>query len=163
MKMRRARGLTLIELMTVIAIAAILAAVAVPSFTKIIATQRLKSAASNLQIALLSARSEAIKRNTNVCMSTSTTNCTSTSSWNGGWYVTNGATTYATYPAYSSLSITGPTTGVTYQGSGRITTTTTPIVSNTTNYFKVTSSSISDVRCVYISPMGAPSVTSSCP
>ena len=163
MQMRRARGLTLVELMTVIAVAAILAAVAIPSFTKIIATQRLKSAASNLQIALLTARSEAIKRNTNVCMSTAANNCTSTSSWNGGWYVTNGTTALGTYPAYSSLSITGPTTGVTYQGSGRISTSTNPIVSNTTNYFKVASTSISDVRCVYISPMGAPSVTSSCP
>jgi type IV fimbrial biogenesis protein FimT len=159
--MRRIRGMTLIELLTVIAIAAILAMVAVPSFTKIIATQRLKSAASNLQIALLTARSEALKRNTTVCVSTSNTGCTSSSDWSQGWYVLNAGTVLGTFPAYSSLTINGPTTGVTFDSSGRISSTSTAICPATNTWLKVTSSSISGARYLNIAAMGAPSIVTS--
>jgi type IV fimbrial biogenesis protein FimT len=142
--MRSMRGFTLLELLTVIAIAAILAAVAIPSFTKVIATQRLKSAASNIQVSLLTARSEGIKRNVNVCVSTSNSTCTGTGDWTQGWYVID-----------TSVS------PVTYQSSGR--SSATPIVSNTNCYFTLSSSSISDVRSVNISPAGAPStITTGC-
>ncbi|HTH80560.1 MAG TPA: GspH/FimT family pseudopilin [Ramlibacter sp.] len=152
MTMRRARGMTLIELMTTIAIAAILTMIAVPSFTKIIALQRLKSASSNLQVALLTGRSEAIKRNSNVTVKSVTANA----DWSSGWQVADGTTStvIANYPATSNLTITGPASGVTYQSSGRISAT-----ASTT--FKVSSSSITEVRCVTITVMGVPAVTSS--
>jgi type IV fimbrial biogenesis protein FimT len=150
--------MTLIELLTVIGIAAILAMVAVPSFTKIIATQRLKSAASNLQVALLTARSEALKRNASVCVSTSNTSCTSSGDWNQGWYVLISGTVLGTFPAYASLAIKGPTTGVTFESSGRISTGSTAICPATNTWLKVTSPSISDARYVNIAAMGAPSI-----
>jgi type IV fimbrial biogenesis protein FimT len=152
MTMRHSRGMTLIELLTVIAIAAILTMIAVPSFTKVIATQRLKSAASNLQVALLTARSEAIKRNGNV----SVTSMASSADWSSGWKVadTSTSTVVANYPATSNLSISGPAAGVIYQSSGRISAT-------ASASFKVSSSSITEVRCVTITVMGVPTVTSS--
>lgn len=144
--------MTLIELMTTIAIAAILTMIAVPSFTKIIALQRVKSAASNLQVALLTGRSEAIKRNANV---TVTSNAAS-ADWSSGWKVTDAtsSTVISNYPATSNLTISGPSSGVTYQSSGRITAT-------ASASFKVSSSSITEVRCVTITVMGVPTVTSS--
>lgn len=60
------RGFTLIELMVVLAIAAILAVVAAPAFSELIVGQRARAAASALQDSLWMARSEAIKRNRSV-------------------------------------------------------------------------------------------------
>jgi type IV fimbrial biogenesis protein FimT len=144
------RGVTLIELMTVLAIAAILATVAVPSFVTLIAGQRLKSAAGNLQVALLLTRSESLKRNANVQLAPVTT-----SAWNDGWRIVNLAdnTVIAVYPAAPAVAIAGPAT-VTYQGSGRITATADPT-------FKVSSDKIADVRCVTINLTGMVSVNSS--
>jgi type IV fimbrial biogenesis protein FimT len=144
------RGFTLIELMTVLAIAAILAMVAVPSFVTLVAGQRLKSAAGNLQVALLLTRSESLKRNANVQLAPVTT-----SQWNAGWRIVNLAdnTVISVYPAAPAVGIAGPAT-VTYQPSGRIVATADPI-------FKVSSEKISDVRCVTIMLTGLASVSSS--
>jgi type IV fimbrial biogenesis protein FimT len=156
MAMRRSRGFTLIELLTVVGIAAILALAAIPNFTKMIATQRLKNAASNMQASLLTARSEGIKRNSNVCLSTSNSSCSGTGAWNSGWYIVDSTsgTTIGTFPAYLNLTITGPTGGVTYQSSGRISATSTAT-------FKIASSSVDDVRCVNISVTGVPAIATS--
>lgn len=64
--LRRERGFTLVELMTVIAIVAVLAATAAPSFRQLIATQRIRGAASALTESLWVARAEALKRNADV-------------------------------------------------------------------------------------------------
>jgi len=60
---RRRRGLTLLELAIVVAITAIVAAAAAPSFTAIIDARRLDSAAARLAADIQFARSEAIARN----------------------------------------------------------------------------------------------------
>ena len=57
----RTRGFTLTELLIVIAIAAILAAVAVPSFKTTIRNMSVRSAADNLVVDIQYARSEAIR------------------------------------------------------------------------------------------------------
>jgi type IV fimbrial biogenesis protein FimT len=146
----RQRGVTLIELMTVLVIAAILAMVAVPSFVKLMAGQRLKSAAGNLQIALLLTRSESLKRNANVQLAPITV-----SQWDAGWRVVNLAdnSVIAVYPAAPAVAIAGPAT-VTYQASGRIIATANPT-------FKLSSDKIADVRCVSVNLTGMPAVTSS--
>lgn len=60
------RGVTLIELMIVIVIAAVLMAIAVPAFQGTIDRNRLKAAAENLYSDLQFAKAEAIKRNRSV-------------------------------------------------------------------------------------------------
>ena len=122
--MSRQRGVTLIELMTVLVIGAILAMVAVPSFVNIMATQRLRSAAGNLQVALLLLRSEGLKRNGFVQLALVTA-----SQWIVGWRIINVAdgSVIAAYPAAPAVTIAGPAT-ITYQSSGRITATASPVI-----------------------------------
>ena len=95
----KATGVTMVELMIVVSIAGILAAIATPSFADFIASTRLNSTVSQLVSDLNRARSEAVKRNTWVlfCKSDAThSNCvTSTSVYhaipavasNKGWLV----------------------------------------------------------------------------
>lgn len=59
---RTERGLTLIELLTVIAIAAILVAIAAPSFTGLLARKRVEGVVSELSTDLQYARTEAVQR-----------------------------------------------------------------------------------------------------
>jgi type IV fimbrial biogenesis protein FimT len=64
MRTRLNHGLTLIEVMVGVAIAAVLVAAAVPSFVTTIARSRLDSAMSGLSVDLQYTRSEAIRRRT---------------------------------------------------------------------------------------------------
>lgn len=61
-----ARGVTLIELMTVLAVTAVLLMVAVPSFTNILSKKRVEGSLMELATDLQFARSEAVQRNANV-------------------------------------------------------------------------------------------------
>lgn len=63
---RASRGVTLIELMVAIAVLAILASVAVPSFQRLSAEYRVNSQANVTQAAFQFARSEALKRRSDV-------------------------------------------------------------------------------------------------
>ena len=55
-------GFTLIELLVVISIAAIIMAIAVPSFNQLVGQQRVKAAANDFKSAVALARSEARKK-----------------------------------------------------------------------------------------------------
>lgn len=57
------RGMTLLEVMMVLSVIAVLAAITFPSFNDFILTQRAKGAAEGLTAALQNAKAEAIKRN----------------------------------------------------------------------------------------------------
>ncbi|MBA4112656.1 MAG: hypothetical protein C0492_04715 [Verminephrobacter sp.] len=86
---RASHGFTAIELMVVVAIMAILAALAGPSFTPLIERWRVRDAAETLTSTLYLARSEAIKRAGGITID-------ATGGWNAGWKVThtqNGVTT----------------------------------------------------------------------
>ena len=87
--LRRLRGFTLVELMVVVAIAAILALIAAPSFTETINRTRRKTYANQLYEDLAFARNEAIKRGVpvTVCPSTDGENCVASDSWVTGWIV----------------------------------------------------------------------------
>lgn len=83
------RGFTAIELMVVVAIIAVLAALAGPSFTPLIERWRVRDAAEALTSSLYLARSEAIKRGGGIAID-------ATGGWNTGWKLThtqNGVTT----------------------------------------------------------------------
>lgn len=78
-----ASGFTLIELMVTLAVAAVLMAIAIPSFTSIINSSRLTSTANELVSSLQLARSEALRRNTRVrvCRSVNGTSCAAAGNW----------------------------------------------------------------------------------
>lgn len=66
---RPGAGFTLVEMMVAVAVAAILIAVAVPSFTGIAERNRLRNAAEKLRSDVKLARSESLRRNRTVVMS----------------------------------------------------------------------------------------------
>lgn len=139
-------GFTLIEMVIVVAILSILAAAAAPSFSTLIATQRTRSAANDLHAALVKARSEALKRNTNVTLSPNVAN-----DWQAGWQILDPADAtrkLEDHAAVSNIAITGPAS-VTYQSSGRIKGSSIPS-------FDISASATSTHRCVTVDLSGRP-------
>ena len=86
---KRSRGLTLVELMVTLAIAAILAAVALPSFQDIIRSNRLATQANEFVGAVALARSEAVRQNRAVqfCRADGLASCTAGGGTWRGWIV----------------------------------------------------------------------------
>ncbi|MDB5744619.1 MAG: type pilus biosis protein [Polaromonas sp.] len=76
-------GFTLIELMVVLALIAIIAALAAPDFQRTIARQQLNAAASDLLTSAMQARSEAIKNNRQVIVQP----VSADSDWSKGWRI----------------------------------------------------------------------------
>ena len=85
----RNRGVTLVELIIVLTIAGVLAALAAPGMQKFVASNRLTAQVNDLLADISLARSDAIKRNTSagICASTSGTSCTASGNWANGWLV----------------------------------------------------------------------------
>lgn len=77
------------ELMVVIAVVAIIAAIAIPNLSAFVASTKVSAQANDLVAAVSYARSEAVKRNNtvSVCPSTNGSTCASGSNWSGGWLV----------------------------------------------------------------------------
>lgn len=133
--------------MIVIAILAIMASLAAPSMTKLIANQRLRSVATDLHLTLVKARSEAIKRNGDVTVSPVGGN------WTAGWAIVNPED--PTGPALDvrgpspSVSVSTTATQVVYRGTGRAA----PAAGVS---FVFTSTATDAARCLSIDPSGRP-------
>jgi type IV fimbrial biogenesis protein FimT len=84
-----ARGFTLMELIVTMSIVAILAAVAIPNFVAFKQNEQGSSLVSSLVSSLDYARSEAIKRDSPVCVCASSdgATCSASGNWNAGWIV----------------------------------------------------------------------------
>lgn len=118
----RSRGFTLIELMVVVALAAIMLSLAVPSLRDLIVGQRVKTAAFAFVNAAVQARSEAIKRNQEVALVPLVAG-----NWGGGWRIqlVAGAVPLSQQEAYPGVLIASVAPKVTasqivYEANGRL-------------------------------------------
>ena len=124
---RRTRqgGFTAIELMITLAVVAVLAALAAPSFQQLIATQRIKSVASALNESLWVARSEALKRNDKVAFNFTNSGDDTVV---GDWKITQSSDGTGTAllqqmgsPSVLSTTSTGSNVLFVFNSSGRLT------------------------------------------
>jgi type IV fimbrial biogenesis protein FimT len=143
---RRARGFTLPELMAGVAIMAILGAVAAPSMSELLASQRVKGASSDVFTALLRTRSEAIKRNRPVTLAPK-----AAGSWAAGWTIAHPVTANTLLLDHGAVpggTIAGPAS-VAYLPNGRISGATAPS-------FDIQVSGSAQRRCISVDLSGRP-------
>lgn len=142
--------------MIVVAIVGTLAVIAAPSFTAMIGSTRIKGTASDLHMAFLKARSEAVKRNASVRVDRA-------ANWTG-WsvVVVSDGTVLSTSPTREGVSVTSATNpaSVTYLRSGRVQGNASPSFTvNRQPPFATTSEKKRRCRTVTLGTSGIPTVT----
>lgn len=143
---RKSKGFTILELLIVMAIAAILLGVAVPSYTYFNENSRLKNTALILYSTIIFARSEAIKRNSPVTITPDS------SDWVDGWKVLDDITTLRDQNAMSKIVIKGPSGKITFDNDGRVTSGTSP------TFYVTIEDSNTHMRCITIGLSGNPRI-----
>jgi type IV fimbrial biogenesis protein FimT len=140
----RCSGFTLVELLVTISIAAILMGVAIPSFGTFVAAQRIKTTSFDLTSALIYARSEALKRNANVTLTSAT------GGWQNGWTLNAGTTAINRHEPLTGMAVTGPTAALTYRSNGR------PTTSGNTFSISSANNAATPSRCISVALSGIP-------
>jgi type IV fimbrial biogenesis protein FimT len=144
----RRRGFTLPELLAVVAIVAILAGVAAPATSGLVAGQRARAATSDVYTALVQARSEAVKRNAEVTLLPVTSG-----HWEAGWSIPNPTDSghpIANHPRIKGGTISGPD-AVVYLANGRV-------KGDTPPQFDIAIDNAASHRCVQVDLSGRPSM-----
>jgi type IV fimbrial biogenesis protein FimT len=148
-------GFTLIELVITITLIGILLALAAPGMRQLTLNQGVKTAAFDLVSALQYARSEAIKRPSEIV--TLKSGATSDGAWSTGWRLLDGAgDNLRSWTVAANITITTtPTTlaQVTFGKDGHLTATPKIEVKSTTTLSGV------GPRCIKVDLMGRPSAT----
>ncbi|MDB5755696.1 MAG: prepilin-type N-terminal cleavage/methylation protein [Massilia sp.] len=146
---RHASGFTLPELMAVVLIMAVLGSIAAPSLKDMVSSQRSKGVSSDLFTSLIRARSEAIKRNTEVTLRPA-----SAGQWQAGWSIPNPADSgnpLENHGPVPPITVAGPAS-VVYLANGRLKGATAPS-------FQISAGAGQQVRCIQIDLSGRPSQT----
>lgn len=146
MRRQASAGFTLVELMIAIAMLAVLAGIALPYYKDIIADQRNRTAANDLHSALVLARSEAVKRNTQITLAPIVT-------WTAGWRIASpsvGQPDLLSHTQPPGITIDSAAVAITFGASGR---------ANAQEGFELTSDTNANaVRCVSLGVDGRASV-----
>ena len=136
-------GFTIIELMITMMVLGVVVTLSIPSFNDFVLKSRVNSTATDIQMSLLLARSEAVKRNTTVSITP-----VDSTAWINGWKVTyvdgSGTTrTLKTQAAYTgAMTVTGPAAAVAYGRDGRLTGTNVTLTVNVPGNTNVTARTV---------------------
>ncbi|MFT6984440.1 MAG: type IV fimbrial biogenesis protein FimT [Psychromonas sp.] len=145
--MNNSQGLTLLELLIVMAIVAIFAVIGVPSFSSFVAKERLAVATNELYNGYRFARNEALKTSSSMTLDAVS------GDWSLGWQVKNSAGTVLFESKVPHSSITVSASAVTVKGMGS--------VSSAVNY-SITDAT--DTNCILILTSGqSKSQNGNCP
>ncbi len=138
------RGFTIIELMVVVAMVAVIAALAAPGLRSFSAGQQVRSVTIDLTTDLLLARSEALKRNAAVSVTPRS------GGWAAGWVVSSGGADLNTHEAANAaVQFTNAPTLITFNEFGRVASPTTAV--------RITLTSTADAqaaRCIELDTSG---------
>ncbi|MCQ4309776.1 GspH/FimT family pseudopilin [Pseudomonas stutzeri] len=136
------RGFTLIELMVTIAVLAIVIVIAAPSFTSVLQSNRTTALHHEILGALQLARSEAVKRRTEVivCRSDDREDCANGADWTVGWIVKDVTSddVVKVWDSVTGMALTGPITGAVFRSNG--------MANAVTNFTTTTSSCTSGAK-----------------